>query len=872
MGSQALTVAQEKGLAALAAEEKKRKATTVSIVQDIKCSEFFKENWDVLLIAAPCAIKILGNLNAVAATKFAVQTKISQPKKGFEWLTTQPEGKNYLQGALADLSNQSENSFSVARTRMFSIIQDSDGVTQTVKMIMNSLKDPAAPFSEVLMSLDELTIAADSCKTHALDVQNSMGDFKLMAQELYTACRNESADIQSQHAKVQSKKELAQKEEQERIAQEKLAKDHLTKMGEKMDDAQNTFKSTLDKMPTGMDLVGQQILMGLGEAVGDSLRIGTNVAANAAAASINPIGTTAGAIKDLKSIGQEATKQQKEDQKKAAAAKKKGKKETSNTEEKVEVEAEGIIAKLKKPFTRRSDPKKEVKGTKDPQQREASPKEGDEKEKEKKEETASESAESATETPEPAKPAPRQTYGTWDLSGKFDAKDPALTVAVAIKAAIDVIKQAIVGSPNGVDWDSLKPPADAKDGTVSMLALNAHTLQRLRKDFRPQTGGLASQLTVAIVAEAMQLVDELEAEVEKSSALGGAEKPGRKSDTYKDWDERVSHIVSIATTLAAATTTQPGGPASKASLFTPPAQSKEEKVASINQKAAVAEQTVRLATAKLKATQEAYQTSLTTYQTAAEKVMIVQENLMNTKLEIESLKAQHLTLDGIKVVLVRCIAFLEDLKVKIDSLVQFFYRLAELIRVCIQYQVRPFERRISTYGKSGDKAVFYGNYMRDVIFNFALQILAKFSLFRDVAKMYNRVDQEAIKPGLKLVNEVGAIEGQAGMTDDQLFEFRKKKMLEWCNGAETIVKTVVKEQQDSILKTLQTRISDIEQSIAVFPLEYQPDKNTSEAIEGGAALIKDSNQKQIESSQDNSTVAQVMSSSELDFGEGEDDL
>jgi hypothetical protein len=71
------------------------------------------------------------------------------------------------------------------------------------------------------------------------------------------------------------------------------------------------------------------------------------------------------------------------------------------------------------------------------------------------------------------------------------------------------------------------------------------------------------------------------------------------------------------------------------------------------------------------------------------------------------------------------------------------------------------------------------------------------------------------------------------------------------------------QQQDSILKTLQTRINDIEQSIAVFPLEYQPDKKTSEAIEGGAALIKDSNQKQIESSQDNSTVAQVMSSSEL---------
>lgn len=93
MASQTLTVQQKQGLTALAADEQKRKSTTAtSIVQDIKSSEFFRENWDVLLIAAPSAIQILGNLNAVSATKFAVQTKISQPKDGYQFLTTQKEG------------------------------------------------------------------------------------------------------------------------------------------------------------------------------------------------------------------------------------------------------------------------------------------------------------------------------------------------------------------------------------------------------------------------------------------------------------------------------------------------------------------------------------------------------------------------------------------------------------------------------------------------------------------------------------------------------------------------------------------------------------------------------------------------------------
>lgn len=120
-----------------------------------------------------------------------------------------------------------------------------------VKMIMGCLADPDAPIGEVFLSLDELTRAADTCKKHALDVQTSMADFKFMAQELYAACRTESADVQTLQAKVLTKQELAEKEEKERISQETTAKTQLTAMGQKMEDAQKTFKDTLDKMPTG---------------------------------------------------------------------------------------------------------------------------------------------------------------------------------------------------------------------------------------------------------------------------------------------------------------------------------------------------------------------------------------------------------------------------------------------------------------------------------------------------------------------------------------------------------------------------------------------------------------------------------------------
>ncbi|KAK6537097.1 hypothetical protein TWF694_011297 [Orbilia ellipsospora] len=251
-----LTDEQKYAIKVMAEEEARRKSTVASVVQDIKCSEFFMENWDLLLVAAPGAIEILGNLNAVAVTKFAVMTKISQPKNGFVHLTTQKEGMNYLQAALGDLSNQSEESLSVARRKMFSVIQDSNAVSGVIVSIINALKDPNAPMNEVYLFLDDLTTAANNCKKHALAVQKSMSDFKEMVAELYVACKAESTDVQTQQAKAATKKELAEKEVVAREAQEKSAKEHMDKMGKQMEDAQKTFKETLDKMPTGMDLVG----------------------------------------------------------------------------------------------------------------------------------------------------------------------------------------------------------------------------------------------------------------------------------------------------------------------------------------------------------------------------------------------------------------------------------------------------------------------------------------------------------------------------------------------------------------------------------------------------------------------------------------
>ncbi|KAK6537098.1 hypothetical protein TWF694_011298 [Orbilia ellipsospora] len=301
--------------------------------------------------------------------------------------------------------------------------------------------------------------------------------------------------------------------------------------------------------------------MGLGEALGNALTIGASVAVNAAATAVNPAVTASKILGDIKEI-------QKENDPKKSKTKKSQPTEittkeptTGESSQALKENDSGVLAALTKPFVRRAKPKDD---------------EADPKAKEK----------TSAEGKDDSKPS---NYGNWDLSGKFYRDDPALTVIAGVKGALDSIRNIIVGSPAGINWNAAKAPEDAKDGTVSLLDTNSHTLGRLKKDFRPKADGVASKLTIAIIDEGIQIVDELEAQYEKSFTIGSNEKINRKSDVYKDWDDRTTHLVYVATTLTAAVNSQPGNPIGGGSLFQQQQQTPEEKIAAMEHKTAVAD-------------------------------------------------------------------------------------------------------------------------------------------------------------------------------------------------------------------------------------------------------------------------------------------
>ena len=106
---------------------------------------------------------------------------------------------------------------------------------------------------------------------------------------------------------------------------------------------------------------------------------------------------------------------------------------------------------------------------------------------------------------------------------------------------------------------------------------------------------------------------------------------------------------------------------------------------------------------------------------------------------------------NVREVLVKCIGFLAELKLKISKLVTFFSGVEIFVTSLIKDHVDPFQREVNIMIKSGDiKQMRYNAYLRDVIFQLTLQIYSQFQLFKDITEMYRDVHKKCILKGLKL--------------------------------------------------------------------------------------------------------------------------
>jgi multidrug resistance efflux pump len=104
----------------------------------------------------------------------------------------------------------------------------------------------------------------------------------------------------------------------------------------------------------------------------------------------------------------------------------------------------------------------------------------------------------------------------------------------------------------------------------------------------------------------------------------------------------------------------------------------------------LAEKALSNAATNLKESQAAMVATQETYLKSTESLAKIQTRLGELKEQLEKLKADSITLEHIRAILLKCIDVICDLKVQIGKLVQFFDALATIVSFAADYHVAPF--------------------------------------------------------------------------------------------------------------------------------------------------------------------------------------
>lgn len=376
-------------------------------------------------------------------------------------------------------------------------------------------------------------------------------------------------------------------------------------------------------------LLGQQIAMGLTEAVGTAAVVGTSVAAQSYAAAVNPVGTVAqlaGAAKGFQGqnqptiilngsqAGPPPAAPASAPVKDAAAAK-----DADKTKEKG-------LSKLRSMFAFKSGSAKAAvtsaaKGT-----------------------LATDKSADSTSGKDSS-----VTKGTdkWPAcDGKFYPTDPAFSAIEVIVTYVDGVRALIVNADDIVEikWEDIIPPTATGDQPAERSKATTLRLQLERKikTFKPDAKGLASQLATRILAEAYAVASELVEEGAKSKAIGDWRKPDADSPQVQDWEQRITRCSEAATTVKQSANSTPGViPGGMPSLF--PQKTDAEVQASANLKTNLAQETVKAATTKLTSAQDVYKSTLNTYKEMRTKNAELQIELAKARAEVEQLNLQTVT-------------------------------------------------------------------------------------------------------------------------------------------------------------------------------------------------------------------------------------
>ncbi|XP_042202656.1 uncharacterized protein LOC103188509 [Callorhinchus milii] len=217
-------------------------------------------NWEEFLMPAPISVAILGELIFISA-KDDFPIDQNMPKDGYKYIRY-PQS---FRACLVQVSNQGWEAFNEAhknmdRIRLHSLTLPSH-VRSSVKILMQGNKDMIHALLPKVLS--NVSSSAESCLSLATSVETKFTAVIALISELLEACTNSKGAYAQSLEKVKLKVEEYKLKEVSAKEMKEMAQNQEKLMKKQMEQCQEDYKSALNSMPSGWEVIGMTVVEGM---------------------------------------------------------------------------------------------------------------------------------------------------------------------------------------------------------------------------------------------------------------------------------------------------------------------------------------------------------------------------------------------------------------------------------------------------------------------------------------------------------------------------------------------------------------------------------------------------------------------------------
>ena len=217
-------------------------------------------SWEHYLMPAPFSIAILGELMLISTnTDFALDK--NPPKDGFRLL----KWPNSFRACLAQVGHAGWDAFNEAHKNMDQIRLYATNVPVHMKQAVQILLKGADDELEEMLPvpLGSIKMAADKCLKLATSVEDRFVHVMNLTAELLEACTNAKGRYEKDIRDTEIAITVAKQHEAAVKEERKRAEEQYKEMKGQVQDANKQFKESLDKLPSGWDMIGMSVVESL---------------------------------------------------------------------------------------------------------------------------------------------------------------------------------------------------------------------------------------------------------------------------------------------------------------------------------------------------------------------------------------------------------------------------------------------------------------------------------------------------------------------------------------------------------------------------------------------------------------------------------